>query len=134
MVKPSGLRNPPSNLLGVFQPAREQMTTFKTSYKSVATLVDSEGKPLKFDLAKAKLFVTPEKGVVREVEISGQFCPLFVIESSKTTAVIGINLRGLTIEGSNSRLTKLEPSAPKASVPELRPDPNELFQVESDLE
>lgn len=109
------------------------MTQFKTSYKSVATLVDADGKALKFDLKKAQAFVNPSKDVVREVEIGGTWCPLYVIPSSKTTAIIGVQLRGLVMDGSSSRLTRLEPSAPKASAPEERPDPNAMFEVEEDL-
>ncbi len=106
----------------------------KAGYQASAKIFGGDNKPLRFDLKKAQAFITPEKGVVKEVLVNGHWCPLFLIPVSATVAEIGVSLRGINLEAVDKRDTRLAPSAPKVSAPESRPDPNDLFGVESDLE
>jgi hypothetical protein len=88
------------------------MTQFKASYKSVAMIVGVEGKQVKYDLAKAQLFAAN-----REIEIGGVWCPLFVLPVSKTTAVIGVQIRGLELEGSKTRIVETVAVEKKVAAP-----------------
>lgn len=110
------------------------MTTFKTSYKSVATLVDSEGKALRFEAKKAKAFVNPEENVVRHIEIAGELCPMYAqVDKSGKYAVIGVQLRGVLLDGAATELVTMV-RAEKAPKPEVETlDPLTMFGEEDSL-
>jgi hypothetical protein len=97
------------------------MTTLKTSYKSVAMLVDAEGKQIKFDTRKADGFVKN-----RQLLVNGEWCNLFAIAVTKTASAIGVQLRGVTLEGTATRVVEpVATSSEPKSAPVLA-DPTEI--------
>jgi hypothetical protein len=84
------------------------MTTLKTTYNSNVMFSDEDGKHLVFDLSEAKV-----KFEGREVQIMGQWCPLFIQPVSKTTCKVGAQFRGVNIPLATG-LRKAPVAAPKA--------------------
>lgn len=99
----------------------------KTTYRSSAMVSDENGKMIRFDIAKARQFVNPENGKAREILVNGQWCSLFVVELTKSTAGIGVQLRNVNIETGETRVVSTTDTTPKAAKKAAAADPNMLF-------
>lgn len=103
---------------------RIQMALTKVTHRSSGIVVGSDGKSVKFSKAKAMAYIHPEKGKVRQVQVNGEWCDLFYMETSNSKkngsqGLLGVSLKGMTLETTAVRIVAEPEKTEKAAEPEV---------------
>jgi hypothetical protein len=109
------------------------MANAKVTHRSSAILCDNDGTAVKFSKAKALEYINPERGRVRQVQVSGEWCDMFFLETSVSKkngsmGLIGISLKGMVLNTTAVKTVAETPRAPSSAAPEV--NLSELFGAE----